>query len=387
MRARVLAALLLVASTAGLLAACDDAPSAPADLPASWNEVTLPVPPGPAGRLAVRDATWCGRWYVAGGVLGGDGSSRPALWTSTDGSRWTVVPTAATDLYAKKSVLSTVACRGAQVAAVGAKSGGAHALPRTSSWYLRPDGTLVDVRAGFELFGGPAAVSVNRVAAGDDDWLIAGNRRSGAAVWVSPDATAFRLVDDDPALSSDAGGGTAALGQAHDADGWTVVGRRQPPGRISPVPLAWSSADGLRWQRQDVPAATAGFADLERVVPVPGGVVAVGLRDDRFGAWTRTHGQWRAGPAFGRLAGSGGGAPFVSGLATDDGGTLAAVSDGRRFGLWVDRGKDGWRAVRIPLRPPTNGDSTLTVAGDGTRVLLLADDGRAGRVWLGGGPR
>ncbi len=383
---RPLVAALAATTALGALSGCDEDPAPSRTLAASWQEVVLPLPPGPQGRLAVRDAARCaGHWYVVGGVLD-DGSSRPAAWTSPDGKAWTSVPLAPTDFYAKKSVLSSVACHGAEVAAIGSKSGGAHALPRTSSWYRRPDGTLVDVEAGFELYGGPAAVSVNRVAAGDDDWLIAGNRRSGAAVWISPDATEFRLVDDDPALSSDARGPTSALGQVHDADGWTVVGRRQPPGRISPVPLAWSSANGLQWRREQVPAGTSGFADLERAVAVPGGLLAVGIRGERFGAWSRVGGRWRSGPAFGRLAAHGGGAPFVSGLTADDGGALVAVSDGERFGLWADRGT-GWREVEVPVRPGTDGSSTLTVAGDGTSVLLLADDGRTGRVWLGAGPR
>jgi len=35
---------------------------------------------------------------------------------------------------------------------------------------------------------------------------------------------------------------------------------------------------------------------------------------------------------------------------------------------------------------PAGGDTSLTVAGSGDVVLLLADDGTAGGVWLAGRP-
>ena len=83
---------------------------------------------------------------------------------------------------------------------IGSRSGGAHGNPRVTSWYQRADGALVDMQAPFELYGGPEAVSVRRVVAGPSGWLIAGNRLSGAAVWVSADATDFRIVDDDTVM-------------------------------------------------------------------------------------------------------------------------------------------------------------------------------------------
>jgi hypothetical protein len=264
---------------------------------------------------------------------------------------------------------------------VGEKLGGSHANPLTSSWFQRPDGTLVDMRAGFELYGGPAAVSVNRIAAGPDGWLIGGNRRSGAAVWLSADATDFRLLDDDPALSSDAGHQTVALDQVHDGSGWTTVGRAAVPDRVGPVPLAWTSPDGTAWTREEVPAGTEDFADLERVVRAGSDLLAVGIRGDRFGVWRRTAGRWRATDSFGRLAAHVTGAPFVSGLVASRERAVVAVTDGADFRLWADTG-DGWTPVRTPMRPANTGDDQLSVAADGSSVLLLADDGRAGRVWL-----
>jgi hypothetical protein len=348
----------------------------------TWHRGTLPVPAG--SRAAARDAVFCGgRWYVAGGTVAADGSTAPALWTALGSSArattWQSVPIAARDSYARESVLYTVGCREGRVAAIGAKTGGAHGNPRSSSWVLRPDGTLVDVIAPFVLFAGADALSVSRIAGGGPGWIIAGSRRTGAAVWTSPDATAFTLRDAVPQLVSPPGGETTALDAVGDTAGWTVVGRGETRAQSAPEPLAWTSADGVAWTRQQVPAGGTGFADLERVISTSTGLVAAGIRGNRFATWTRTGGAWSAGPTFGRTT-EGGTAPFVSGIAAVGSQTYVALSDGSRFGLWA-HGHDGWRKVSTPIAPASNGDSQLTIAAHSGTVLLLANDGRSARVW------
>src|SRR5262245_37435711 len=88
----------------------------PAPLPVSlrldWHEVALPVPPGPAGRLAVRAAANCSNhWYLTGAVIGADDASRPATWTSADdGATWQPLKIAAFSFYGQQDVLYSVAC-------------------------------------------------------------------------------------------------------------------------------------------------------------------------------------------------------------------------------------------------------------------------------------
>lgn len=348
---------------------------------ASWHEIDLPSPPGRAGRIAVRDAATCaGSWYVVGAVIGSDGESRPAAWTSVDAQRWRPMVLEPREYWARRAILKSVGCRGEQVAAVGSKSGGAHGNPRTTSWYQRPDGTLVDVPADFELFGGPAAVSVSRIAAGPSTWLIAGNRSSGAAIWISEDATDFRLRDDDPALSSDDELMTGAVDVVHDGRSWTVVGRAAEADTSRWIPMAWTSPDGARWERQNVPDAGP-FSDLQRVVRSDRGLLAVGIRDDRFGTWHRTGGVWQAGESFSPVPADIQGPRYVSGLALAADHALATVSDGKRFRLWAQT-DEGWREVRTPTRPTVTGDAQMTVAADDGTVLLLTDDGTAGRGWV-----
>lgn len=378
-------AVLLVGALAASGCSDDSAPRDPRDLRPGWHEVSLPVPPGPAGRLAVRDAASCdGHWFLVGAVIGPDGASRPAAWTSDDARTWHPMALAPRSYYARRAVLSSVACRDGRVAAVGARSGGAHGNPRVTSWYQRGDGTLVDMPASFELYGGPDAISVRHVAAGPDGWLIAGNRLSGAAVWFSRDATDFRLIDHDPALSSDPGHSTSALDQVHDGTRWTVVGRVEVPGRIDALPSAWTSPDGLGWTRQEVPAGTKGFADLERVVRTGDDLVAVGLRGQGFGVWSRSRGRWTVGEAFGAFARDLSGPAYVTGLAVHGHALVAAASDGSRFRVWADPGPGPWREVDVPRPTRASGDTRLTVVGDDSSLLLLSDDGASGRVWVAG---
>ena len=132
---------------------------------------------------------------------------------------------------------------------------------------------------------------------------------------------------------------------------------------------------------------TSSFNDLERVVPTDDGVTAVGLRGDTFGVWRRDgSGAWRRGEAFGQHDQEAVGVASVSGLGRVGGGDLlAAVSTGSTYELWTGRDEQ-WRPVRIPAAPGVGGDRTLQLAVDGSNVLLLADDGKAGRVWTAAWP-
>jgi hypothetical protein len=373
----------LLAGLLGLTGCSSGDGSARRPLHLQWQEVSLPLPPGPAGRFVVRDATPCaGSWYLVGAVAGTDGSTRPAAWTSADGRTWRSLAVEAHQYYARRAILYAVACRAGAVAVLGARSGGAHGNPRVTAWHQRADGALQDVRVPFELFGGPNAIAVSRIAAGAGGWMIAGGRTSGAAVWLSRDATTFQLVDDDPALSSDATRRTNAWDVTAGASGWTAAGWAQVSGRVAPVPMAWSSTDGRHWRRQEVPPATAGFADLERVVDVGDRVLAVGIRGDRFGTWERLGDQWRAAAVFGALDPRRSSAPNVSGLAAGPPGALTTVSDGVHVRLWFGDRRDRWDEVVMPTRPLGSGDRQTTVAADARDVLLVSDDGTSGRVWL-----
>jgi hypothetical protein len=384
--ALALATVLALAVPAG---GCERhrAPPSPPEVKLSWQEVSLPAPPGDPGRTVVRSATVCGgRWYLVGGVATADGATRPAAWTSADARSWEPVPVAGTSYYGKQNILYAVACHDGGLAAVGARSGGVHGNPRVSSWVRTGDGTLSEVIAAFTLYGGGDAVNVARMTAGPGGYLIVGNRVTGAAVWTSPDATSFTIHENVPMLASDQQVETAGADGAGTAAGWTVVGGAAARGRVDRDPVAWTSADGATWQRTLI-AGTGDYEELQRVVPVDGGLLAVGLSGAEFGAWRGEAGGWRAVGRFGSTAPpAGSGAVRVSGVqsaAAGGGGVLVAVSNGVDHQLWLSQDSGAsWAAVAVPGHHPAGADRAAAVASDGQRWLFLADDATAGQVWL-----
>src|SRR5262245_49848445 len=249
MRATALACVLLT-----VVAACTSPSPKEEPVRPAWREVQLPQPPDAPGRIMLRDAVVCGgNWYITGAVMLADGDTRPAAWTSTDGEHWRNVTFAPRSYYGSRSVVYTAGCRDGKLAAAGAKSGGAHGNPRISTWYAKPDGSMDEVLAYFEMYGGNNAVNAAHLAGGPKGWMIAGNRTSGAAVWYSADAHEFKILEGAPELTSDARGRVWAADVVGQDGGWTLVGSLTTPSRIDRDPLAWVSADGQSWTRQAVP--------------------------------------------------------------------------------------------------------------------------------------
>jgi hypothetical protein len=376
----------------------------------AWTPVALPA--AGTGRPVVRDVAACaGRWYASGGYLAADGSTRPALWTSGDARTWVEVPVLPSSVYGPSQLLTSVACRDTLVAAIGATSGGVHANPRVSTWSGAPDGPLSEQSAPFELFGGPDAIGVSRLAMtasgtagapggpsggpggpGGPGWLIVGawrdaNGQAGAAVWVAPDGRAFRRVDADPALESGPSGPTAARDAIAGPGGFTMVGSAGTQGGAvaARAPAVWTSTDGLGWRRVPVPA---GGEDEEpqRVLADPRGVLAVGVRGGGFGAWrgpaAEGGGAWRATGRFGTFAGTG--LPTVSGLVAGPSGyDFALVGDGTRYRLWSSPDGAAWTQRQLPVAVPEDGVRRAVLAGAAGRLLLAVEDGATSRLWLG----
>jgi hypothetical protein len=382
--AALFAAALLV--LAGCRADVEPEPTPPEPLRPVWQRLTLPAPAGEPGRPMLRDIVACaGRWFVVGGLADAAGGTRPAAWTSTDGETWSSLPFVADSYYGRQNVVYAAGCRDGRLAALGAKTGGAHAYPRTSSWWQRPDGALVEVAARFELYGGPTAVNVGRLVGGPAGWLITGNRSSGAAAWVSPDGVEFELLEGAPELASDDRGVTWGFDAVAGPAGWLMVGGLLPPGRIDRDPLAWTSPDGRAWQRVSLPA-TDEYEELQRVALVGATPVAVGLRGDSLGAWRASGGGWLAAGGFGAVGGTGV-VPGVAGLAVAGDRLLATVSDGTAYGIWSSSDLGGsWRTVTAPVSMPAgpDRDAGLTVVAD--RAVLFVDPGadasQGGALWL-----
>lgn len=374
---RPAAVLLAVTLVAG---GCTAEPEPPRQQEVTWQPGALPVP---AGRTAVvRDVTACPNdktWFAVGATRDGQGGTAPAAWTSPDADTWTSLRIDARSYYGKQNVLATVACRDGRVAAVGAKSGGAHAYPRTFSWHQTADGVLHEVAAPFDLFGGQNAVNVGRLDAGPGGFLISGNRMSGAAVWRSPDAAEFAIVERAPVLASDATGETWAFDSVATGDGWLLVGGFLPKGRIDRDPMAWRSADGVAWARVPGPATDA-YEEIQRVALAGAVPVGVGVAGGTFGAWRLTGGAWQAAGTFG-VAGAGPGTTVRSVAASGDQ-VYATTGSPDAYALWVSPdGGASWRPGDLPSVVPARSETAAAVAVAGGRVVLVTDDGTDGRIY------
>jgi hypothetical protein len=346
-----------------LLAACSSpTPSPPPSI--TWTEAALPMPAGPPGRLTVLDAADCdGTWYVTGGVLGAGDTTRPAAWTSTDGRAWRSVAFAPLpgSYYGPQDLISSVGCASGRVAMIGARPGGAHGIPRVSTWRLS-GGRMTEVGAPFEMYGGDRAVNVAHVAAGPRGFLITGNRTGGAAVWLSPDGADFQPHEDAPGLASDAIHQTVARDAVAGADGqWVIVGGSAPKNSVDQAPAVWLTTDGRRFGHADVPAQP-GYNELQRIERLGADVIAVGPRGQTLGAWRGP--PWIEAGTFGQVDHG------VQALTVAGGRLIAAAG----AGLWISTDAGGsWRSLPAPV----GAGSTLALAG-GPHTVLLAG---GGRVW------
>ncbi|TML28097.1 MAG: hypothetical protein E6G35_08830 [Actinobacteria bacterium] len=366
-----------------LVAGC--APTSPGPVPPpgpSWREVALPA--SAAGRPEVRDITSCpGHGYAAGGYRAPDGTTTPALWSTVDGRTWRAVTVQPRSAYGPRHLLSTVACRGDTVVAVGSAPGGVHGNLRTNTWIGTAPGPLTEVPSAFELFGGPEQIGVGPLVAGTDGWLLGGARTdangdAGAAVWTSADGVRFGLVDADPALESDATGESVLTGVAAVPGGYVAVGSLVPARNpVARQPLVWRSTDGRRWTREVVPH-TGEDADVEAVLPYRSGLLALGVQGNRFGTWLRAADRWRRGIRFAALAGTN--LPQITGLVAIGGTAFTVGSHGTRFRLWRSPDAYTWTELSMPVPVPAGGLGTARLAALDGR-LLLAAGGAGSLLW------
>ncbi|MCP3786302.1 hypothetical protein NLX85_23325 [Micromonospora sp. A3M-1-15] len=370
-----------------LLAACRSsgrAEPAPEPLRPAWQPVSLPMPSGLSGRLALRDVASCaGRWFVVGAVVDAAGVTHPAAWSSADAATWTALRPVPRSPYGVENVLTAAGCRDGRLGAVGGKSGGVHGNPRISTWRQVADGSLVEVPAEFEVFGGADAVNVGRIAGGPRGWLLSGNRATGAAAWVSPDGSEFRLVSAVPGLAADATGRPWVADGAATASGWLMVGSVLASGRTGSRAVVWTSADGSAWRRAVLPAGGAD-EDLQRVVRAGDRTVAVGRRGEGLGAWLGEGDAWRPG---GGLGGAGTDRPGrVWGLAARGDGVWAVVAGSAERAGWFSADGVRWSPVALPVAVPAGSERTVAVTAAGEVALLLVDDGTRAGVWAARGP-
>jgi len=396
------AAALVCAAGSAALAACAGLSGGPGPLPPApapaWTEAHLPT--GGASAL-IGDLRRCGpRWYAAGGLLDATGATVPALWTSDDARTWRAVPTEALSYYGRQQVLFSLACRdggddgdgagepGPDLVALGSKNGGQHGVPRISSWRGTGDGPLTEVPGPSELYGGPRAMTVAAVAAGPTGWLVAGDRvgptgRATAAVWRSPDASAFVEDAAAPGLASTALGDTTARGVISDHSAWLVFGDVGSPDPLIREAAVWSSTDGRTWTRGGPPREPADTSITALATAGAGGrLLAMGTLALAPHAWFYDGSTWSDAGGFEGDEGPGTGVPRVGALTVRAGQAYAAVDGGSRWALWHSPDLHRWQPVPTPAQPASGADDRLLVAASPDLLVLAATTGPGSRLWV-----
>jgi len=250
------------------------------DLAAGWSVVEDPVVFGGAGKQGMRDVAASADTLVAVGVAHYDeadkavkvGRADAAVWVSSDGVDWTRVGADSVFRESAAQAMFAVIVGGPGFVAVGTAE--RRHLDQPAVW-LSQDGyswdPVDDSSGAFDthsfsqmrdvVVGGPGLVAVGH--SGSPDLF-------DAAVWVSPDGTAWtRVTDDSFAGDSD----EFMLAIAALDDGRLVAVGNDGTNR---VPSVWTSSDGVSWQQIDEFGTVDEGSEMTAVAVWDGGLVAVG---------------------------------------------------------------------------------------------------------------
>lgn len=210
-----------------------------------------------------------GNLFVAVGTAQGDAG----VWTSPDGTRWTVIGARALRGPGRQALADVAHGPEGWLAVGGTMPDPAVARPLLVT---SPDGTRWRRVAESEALAVPQGVYhlvPHAVAAGRSGYVIAGEQRSGAdgtaVLWYTRDLRRFERVGELP----------SAEVRLHDVaatpSGYVAVGGSGPVDGETGV--VWTSADGRSWTGRARPIPEgARSAHLRRVLAADGGLVAVG---------------------------------------------------------------------------------------------------------------
>ncbi|HYC06783.1 MAG TPA: hypothetical protein VEG29_02570, partial [Candidatus Binatia bacterium] len=237
----------------------------------SWHEAA----PLPAARPAFgvsRTVAASGSGWFVGGSVDDDtaGTKLPAIWTTTDGSSWTVATVA---LPLDGSTLGTVAglaVSGGTDLAVGSDSTD---TSRTAVVWTSTDGVTWSAAPADASFSGSI---MSAVVPGGPGYVAVGRDASGAAVWTSKEGSSWKEDSAGPGFA-----GAQMLAVAASAGRLTAVGY---DGNTA---LIWTSTDGLSWAQASPASDMAGAQALSVAMGASTDVV-VGGTSSTGKVWTRT---------------------------------------------------------------------------------------------------
>ena len=244
-----------------------------------WSRVVDPDGLNAEGWQTMNAATTGGPGLIAVGTSApGLHKDDAAVWTSTDGLRWTLVPDDSGDFSgAGDHHMAGVVAGGPGLVAVGAV--GSVDTGVAAVWTSQDGLVWTRVAHSDEVFGGDGWQFMASVTVSDWGLVAVGGDSSGgdldAAVWTSPDGLVWsRVVDTDGMLASS--GDQVMAGVTVGGPGLVAVGRDKPGSNFDGA--VWLSPDGASWTRIDTGDTLGGPGDqvVAQVSEVDGGLMAVG---------------------------------------------------------------------------------------------------------------
>lgn len=341
----------------------------------NWKRV--PPPTASGGTVVLRTASPCGQgWLLAGAALH-EGRTQPAAWTG-DGTRWAPSSLTGGDFYSRQAVIDTAACKGTDAVMLGSKAGGAHGLPRTTTWTGSPT-RLRAVTTPFETFGGPDALSVGDVTAGGDGFGLAGTRSSGAAYWTAIPGSAFEIHERVTGLASSPETSTRAGSTVFWRGRWVVVGALLDESDGRQRAAAFIQNRG-QWHHVALTSPQT-YSVAQRVVATSERLVAVGMVGERFGSWSSTDAEhW----SFDGWVGAAhwvdtSVAAEVRSLTPVGHGAVAVIDDGTEYSVWS--WDAGWGRLATPPLPQPADLHDCVVSANGPRLLLAITNDSGAALW------
>jgi len=319
------------------------------------------------------------------------------VWRSADGLSWTRFPADAALFDGNRSLVSVAEHDGALVA-VGSADGSTVAV------WTSDDGSAWERVPHQDVFGGRwDHRAMNSVAASGTGWVAVGEMRGNtveAAAWVSPDGATW----SEAAVDSKWAWESAMVDVGRWGDGFVAVGWVRTSGGETDAAV-WVSPDGSAWSRVADDEASMGGPGTQEMTGLAAGdglLVAVGFDtgdpeviDLTPAVWTSTDGSsWLRAPDDGEVLG--GDVDAVMRSAAGFRGGFVAVGEGERTDAVVLTSRDGFEWLRVDHDDVVFGDSAAfghvqrgcdgepgpggciqymtSVATDGDRVVVVGHD-------------
>lgn len=361
-----------------------DAFETPVDPAAGQNSDTSGHPLHFPGQAMIEDVVETPGGLVAIGYVGFEW--RPVAWHTDDPRHWALTEIGRVEPDEAAFAVALAVTPAGEAVAVG-RAGRRPAVWRSG------DGGRTWRHTEPPVLGAARDWERMTAVAGDGTRMVAGGSvgpellERRARFWTSGDGATWQPVPDDPAAFE----GTEVVDIVALPDSsWLAIGR-VGDGQRTTGSVAWTSADGRTWRRQE-PAAFAGARMRAAIVRGDGSIIAVGSRVDETMAlgWVSRDGgaTWTVTAEQASLL-YGDGWKIVMTDVVEVGSELVAVGNvvplqhGQGM-AW--RARDGLRWERSPVQPSLGGAEPLAaVAVDGSVIAVGtagSPDNFIPRVWI-----